>query len=115
MLFGLSGSALTEAGSAHGLRVAHEVFAERGYDRRGRLLPRGTEGAVIESLEAAIAQVHRLATRGEVVANDGSLVQLRADTLCLHGDRSDAAAFARAVRGALESDGIEVVAIGNGE
>lgn len=115
VLFGLSGSALTEAGSAHGLRVAHEVFAERGYDRRGRLLPRGTDGAVIESLETAIAQVHRLATRGEVVANDGSLVALRADTLCLHGDRSDAAAFARAVRGALEADGIEVVAIGNGE
>ncbi|MET0548407.1 MAG: 5-oxoprolinase subunit PxpA [Xanthomonas sp.] len=111
VLFGLSGSALTDAGSAHGLRVAHEVFAERGYDRRGRLLPRGSEGAVIESLDAAIAQVRRLATRGEVVANDGSIVALRADTLCLHGDRSDAALFAKAVRDALETDGIVVASI----
>ncbi|UNK50226.1 LamB/YcsF family protein [Lysobacter sp. S4-A87] len=113
VLFGLSGSALTDAGSAHGLRVAHEAFAERGYDRRGRLLPRGSEGAVIESLDAAIVQVRRLATRGEVVAADGSVVPLRADTLCLHGDRSDAAVFARAVRDALEADGIVIAAVGS--
>lgn len=112
VLFGLSGSALTDAGTAHGLRVAHEVFAERGYDARGRLLPRGTPGAVIESLDASIAQVRRLAGRGEVVASDGRVVPLRADTLCLHGDRADAVAFARAVRGALLADGISVVAFG---
>ncbi|HEY0506167.1 MAG TPA: 5-oxoprolinase subunit PxpA [Lysobacter sp.] len=111
-LFGLSGSALTEAGAARGLRVAHEVFAERGYDARGRLLPRGTPGAVIDSLEASIAQVRRLVARGEVVAGDGSVVPLRADTLCLHGDRPDAAAFARAVRAALGADGIAVRAFG---
>ncbi|WP_158985607.1 5-oxoprolinase subunit PxpA [Lysobacter panacisoli] len=112
VLFGLSGSALTEAGAARGLRVAHEVFAERGYDARGRLLPRGTPGAVIDSLDASIAQVRRLAGRGEVVASNGRIVPLRADTLCLHGDRSDAVAFARAVRGALEADGIAVVSFG---
>jgi UPF0271 protein len=111
VLFGLSGSALTDAGTAHGLRVAHEVFAERGYDRRGRLLPRGSDGAVIESLDAAIVQVRRLATRGEVVAHDGSVVALRADTLCLHGDRSDAAQFARAVRAALEADGVAIAPV----
>lgn len=112
VLFGLSGSALPAAGEARGLRVAHEVFAERGYDHRGRLLPRGTPGAVIESLDDAIAQVHRLATRGEVVADDGFVVELRADTLCLHGDRGDAAEFAQAVRSALEADGIAILPVG---
>ena len=107
-LYALSGSALAQAGIERGLRVAHEVFAERGYDTRGRLRPRGTPGAVIESLEASIAQVRRLALRGEVVADDDRIVRLRADTLCLHGDRHDAAEFARAVRAALEEDGIEV-------
>ncbi len=110
VLFGLSGSALTQAGRAHGLRVAHEVFAERGYDAHGRLLPRGTPGAVIESLDDAIAQVQRLVAQGEVVADDGRIVPLRADTLCLHGDRTDAAAFARAVRAALEAEGITIAA-----
>jgi len=107
-LYALSGSALARAGIEHGLRVAHEVFAERGYDTRGRLRPRGTPGAVIESLDASIVQVRRLVAHGEVLAGDGSVVHLRADTLCLHGDRPDAAAFARAVREALEADGIAV-------
>jgi len=111
-LYALSGSALADAGAERGLRVAHEVFAERGYDARGRLRPRGTPGAVIESLDESIAQVRRLALRGEVVADDGRVVHLRADTLCLHGDRSDATAFARAVRAALEDDGIAVRAFG---
>ncbi|MDI9240332.1 5-oxoprolinase subunit PxpA [Lysobacter sp. LF1] len=111
VLFGLSGSALTDAAAAHGLPVAHEVFAERGYDARGRLLPRGTPGAVIESLAEAIAQVRRLALHGEVVAHGGRVVPLRADTLCLHGDRPDAAAFARAVREALLADGVAIAAV----
>lgn len=110
-VFGLSGSQLTAAAEAAGLRAVHEVFAERGYAPNGRLLPRGTPGAVLETLEQAIAQVRSLATRGEVVCADGSRLPLRADTLCLHGDRADAPAFARAVRAALEADGIRILAI----
>jgi UPF0271 protein len=113
ILFGLSGSCLTDAGLAHGLQVAHEVFAERAYDADGRLAPRGTPGAVIEDLDASLAQVRRLLREGVVIARDGSRVPLRADTLCLHGDRSDAVAFARALRVALESEGIRVQAPGH--
>ncbi|KRA21037.1 5-oxoprolinase subunit PxpA [Lysobacter sp. Root604] len=110
-VFGLSGSELTAAAEAAGLRAVHEVFAERGYGRNGRLLPRGTPGAVLKTLEQAIAQVHSLATHGEVVCADGHRLPLRADTLCLHGDRADAPEFARAVRAALEADGIRILAI----
>ncbi len=112
ILFGLSGSALTAAGSAAGLRVAHEVFAERGYGNDGRLLPRGTPGAVSESLEAAVEQARSLATTGAVTTVDGRRIELRADTLCLHGDRGDAALFARSVRRALEADAVRIVAVG---
>ena len=113
ILFGLSGSCLTDAGSALGLRVAHEVFAERAYGADGRLAPRGTPGAVIEHLDASLAQVRRLLRDGVVDARDGSAIPLRADTLCLHGDRPDAVAFARALRTVLESEGVSVRAPGH--
>lgn len=71
ILFGLSGSALPEAGIATGLKVAHEVFAERGYAADGRLLPRGTPGAVVESVEEAIAQARALASTGRVALPGG--------------------------------------------
>lgn len=107
-LFGLSGSALTRAGERHGLRVAHEVFAERGYDARGRLLPRGTPGAVLETVAESIAQVRALVLEGRAPLADGGHIALRADTLCLHGDRPDAAAFARALRDALVDAGVAI-------
>jgi UPF0271 protein len=108
ILFGLSGSCLADAGRARELQVAHEVFAERSYDADGRLAPRGTPGAVIDDLDTSLAQVRRLLREGSVVARDGSVVPLRADTLCLHGDRADAVAFAGALRAALESEGVDV-------
>ena len=108
VLFGLSGSQLTAAGERHGLRVAHEVFAERRYEADGRLTARGTPGAVIETLEGSLQQVRRLVTEGAVSARTGENVVLRADTLCLHGDRADAAGFAHAIRTALEREGVQV-------
>ncbi len=113
ILYGLSGSCLTDAGTAIGLHVAHEVFAERAYDADGRLAPRGTPGAVIDDLDASISQVSLLLREGAVIARDGIRVRLRADTVCLHGDRPDAAEFALALRRTLEAEGLVIRAPGN--
>ena len=110
VLFALEGSESVRAGEAAGLRVAREAFAERAYDADGRLAPRGSPGAVLEGVGAALDQVRRLVRDGTVVARDGTRVALQADTLCLHGDRPDAAAFARTLRIALETEGIIVEA-----
>ncbi len=109
IVYGLAQSELTAAAERAGLRAAHEVFAERGYDGRGRLLPRGCPGAVLDTLEQSLAQVRGLVQRGEVATPAGPL-RLRADTLCLHGDRPDAAAFAQALRAALQAQGVRVAA-----
>ena len=113
-LCGLANSQLTAAGEAAGLRVAHEAFAERAYDADGRLAPRGTPGAVIDGFEDALAQVRDFVRDGIVVARDGTRVPIRADTLCLHGDRADAAGFARGLRRALEAEGVSIHAPGDG-
>jgi UPF0271 protein len=113
MLYALADSVLIEAARDAGLAVAHEVFAERAYDANGRLAPRGTPGAVIEDLDTALAQVRLLLREGVVVARDGTRVPLRADTLCLHGDRVDAPEFASALRAALEAEGVRIQAPGS--
>ena len=108
ILYGLANSELTASGEAAGLRVAHEAFAERAYDADGRLAPRGTPGAVIEGFEDALAQVRDFVRNGVVIARDGTRIPIRADTLCLHGDRADAAGFARGLRTALEAEGVAI-------
>ena len=114
-LYALAESALTRAGSSIGLRVAHEVFAERRYEADATLTPRTLEGAVIEDLDEALAQVRSLLRDGIAVARSGELVPLRADTLCLHGDRKDAAVFARALHEALRAEGFHISAPGQGQ
>lgn len=109
-LYALAGSRLLRAGRDAGLQVAAEAFAERRYARDGQLAARDLPGAVIGGLEAALAQVRAILREGAVHAIDGSRVPIQADTLCLHGDRADAAQFARDLRTALDTEGITVAA-----
>jgi UPF0271 protein len=111
-LVGLSGSALTAAGEAAGLRVGHEAFAERRYEADGTLTPRSHPDAVIDGLEEALEQVRRLLHEGVVIARTGERVPLRMDTLCLHGDRLGAAQFAYSLRETLLDEGIRIRALG---
>ncbi|NOT89521.1 MAG: LamB/YcsF family protein [Lysobacter sp.] len=107
LLVGMSGTVSIEAAQAAGLRTAHEVFAERGYGPDGRLLPRGTPGAVLASA-AATAQALGFALRNAIALHDGRTLRLQADTLCLHGDRADAADFAHALHTALTEAGVRI-------
>jgi 5-oxoprolinase (ATP-hydrolysing) subunit A len=43
-----------------------------------------------------------------VLAVDGSTVQVRADTVCIHGDKPTAVPFVRALRDALASASVQV-------
>lgn len=109
-LFGLAGSALIDAGRAAGLPVAAEAFADRRYRSDGSLQPRREADAVITENDEAIAQAMAMAREGRVRAVDGDIVELQADTLCVHGDGVHAVAFARNLHAALEAAGIRVAA-----
>lgn len=106
VLVGLAASELTAAGARAGLRVAHEAFADRRYLADGRLVARSQADAVIEDVEAAVAQAVSIATRGVVGTIDGSTRAIQADTICVHGDRAAAGEFARRLRSALLDAGV---------
>ena len=59
----------------------------------------------------AAAQLTQLLRTGALRSRQGREVRIAVDTVCLHGDRDDAAAFATAVRAALQAESIEVRAI----
>lgn len=108
ILVGLAGSASIGAARDAGLACAQEAFCDRRYRADGSLTPRSQSGSVLENADEAIAQAVSIATRGEAIADDGSCVRIQADTLCVHGDRANAGAFARNLREALEHEGLRV-------
>lgn len=113
ILFGLAGSKLAKAGERIGLRVAHEVFADRTYQADGTLTSRREANALITDHEDAIRQIVRMVKEGKVWATDGTDVAIQADTICIHGDGKTALEFARVIPGALRAEGIEVRRIGD--
>lgn len=105
ILVGFSGGNLLKAGAAEGLQVAHEVFADRHYEANGQLTPRNIESSVIHDPQVAAAQLMHLLKEGSMPTRQGTRVMLKADTVCLHGDRPHAGAFAAAVREVLVAAG----------
>ncbi len=91
-----------------GMPACEEGFCDRAYRHDGGLVDRATAGAVLAEPEAT-AQALSLA-RGAVVADDGSVLTLWVDTLCIHGDSPGAVAIATGVRRVLADSAIEVVA-----
>ena len=110
VLLALSGSEMVKAANAIGLPVASEVFADRGYQADGSLVPRGAPGAMIEDEDTAIARVLQMAAQGTVQADDGSTVTLQADSVCVHGDGLKALAFVQKISAALLAAGTAVAA-----
>ena len=112
ILFGLPNSELLRAGQAAGLPVAAEVFADRAYERDGSLVSRQKHGSVIHDETTVVDRAVRMVKEQQVVAVDGSVIALKADTICLHGDTPGAAELARVIRRGLESAGVRIAAFG---
>jgi UPF0271 protein len=98
ILYGLASSCFVEAVREVGVPLWQEVFADRRYTPEGYLVPRKQANALIETEDEAIKQVLRMANESEVVALDGSVVKVQADTLCIHGDGPSALDFVRKIR-----------------
>jgi UPF0271 protein len=108
ILFGLSGSELIHAGDAAGLKTCSEVFADRSYRDDGSLTPRSEPGAMIADPEIALEQVLDMVTKGKVRSIAGNWIDIKAETICIHGDTEGAAAYARIIREGLISRGITI-------
>jgi len=101
ILYGLASSCFVAAAKELNVPLWQEVFADRRYTPEGYLVPRSQANAMIEDEGEAVAQALRMANEGEVIALDGSLVKVQADTLCIHGDGPSALEFVKKIRSLL--------------
>ena len=101
-------SAQVEVAEALGYPVVREAYADRAYQPNGLLVPRSEPGAILHDAGVIAERAVRLARAGELVAIDGSVIQTKATSLCIHGDTEEAVTIARAVRQALEAEGISI-------
>lgn len=107
-VLGLPGSAWLRLAEEAGLTTVGEAFADRAYTPEGTLVSRREAGAVLHDPVEIAERCVRIATQGEVVATDGSIVAAPAGSLCVHGDSPGAVEIARHVRAGLEQAGVSL-------
>jgi len=108
VLMGLSGSKLIECAKAKGLKTASEVFADRAYQDDGTLVPRSQTGAVIHDSETAINQVLEMVKYKRVRTITGKVIDINAESICVHGDNPKALEFVTSIRKRLILEGVEI-------
>ena len=111
ILFVLAGSdrrELEAIGRRRGIRVVFEFFADRAYNLDGSLVSRKLPGAVIHDNDAVAAKVLKLVTEGRVTTIEGSEIEIRAETICVHGDNPKALALVKKIRETLHAAGVAV-------
>jgi UPF0271 protein len=87
---------------AAGVPLLFEAFADRAYLSDGQLAPRRLSGAVHTKPKRILEQALAIA-QGEPFADiDGKPLQLRADSLCVHGDNAESLAVLRRLRASLD-------------
>lgn len=107
-LLGLSNQNLVKAGEDAGLNVRHEVFADRSYEDDGTLVSRKKEGAMITDTDLAVGRVIRMVKEGKVESVNGRDIDIKADSICVHGDGAKALEFVKEIRKQLGENGIEI-------
>jgi 5-oxoprolinase (ATP-hydrolysing) subunit A len=110
ILFAPDNSKLARAGETYGLQIAREIFADRNYLNDGWLVPRTRPDALLSDPEKAAQRVLRMLREGKVRSVEGRDVDVRGETICVHGDTPGAVEFARELRLRLEREGVRISA-----
>lgn len=108
IVLGLAGSEMVNAAVEKGLKVANEVFADRAYNADGSLVARSLPGSMIIDKKIAISRVIRMVTEGKVTAINGEDINIKADSICVHGDNPEATDFVRLIKEELSKARVEI-------
>ena len=104
----LANSQMVIAAKQQGLPFVEEAFADRAYTDEGTLVSRKLAGAVIHDVSQVVTRVIKMVKDHSVISITGKEVPIQAQTICVHGDTPGAVDMVKALRGALEKEGIRL-------
>lgn len=107
-MLAISGTQSEVAAKKAGLPTYSEIFADRGYQSNGQLVPRGQEGAMIHDAGEAAERLLSFLDTGKMPVIDGAPIMLNAHSICVHGDGPAAVAMAQEIRKRLQAAGVAI-------
>jgi UPF0271 protein len=110
MLLTLPASVAMTRARARGITTVGEAFADRGYRDDGHLQPRGEPGALLTDVSEVTSRALAWIRGGMMQSVAGKPFDLKARSLCVHGDTPGAVELAAALRATLSDAGVELQA-----
>ena len=107
-IIGPSNSLLESMAKKNGITFISEAFIDRRYRENYSLVDRNQDGAFLETIEDQMNQVKSILFEHKVLTNNNKLINIKAQTLCIHGDSPNAAQTARAVYRMLKEENIKI-------
>ena len=106
-IVGQCNSMLEEVCNEHNQPFIAEAFVDRRYNPDLTLVQRSQANAMINSVNDQVLQAKQIVIDRSIII-DNHPVNIRAETLCIHGDHPGALTSSRLLRSALEAEGIEI-------
>lgn len=107
-ILAISGTQLEVAAKAAGAPVFSEIFADRGYQPSGELVPRGQPDAMIHDPGEAADRLLGFLETGLMPVVGADPIPLDAHSICVHGDSASAVAMTERIRSDLHNAGVEL-------
>jgi UPF0271 protein len=108
VVYGRSGSSVTDLARERGFRFVHEAFADRRYLPSLELVSRSEPGAVLASEAEVLDQVESLVRDASVTTSDGTPITLSVESICIHSDSPGALDAARAIHAFLRGNDVRI-------
>ena len=105
IVFATAGSIIERAAVEAGLKTLTLFLADRAYDAKGVLVPRGQPSALVKDEPSVRARVRQFLVDGTVTAIDGTVIPMRARSILVHSDTPGSLDLARIVRSEIETAG----------
>lgn len=91
------------------LCIRYEGFADRNYNGDLSLVSRKQNNAILTDKEAVIQHISEMILHQQVKTVNGTFVPIKVDTLCVHGDNTEAIELVQYIYESLAQKGISIV------
>jgi len=84
------GSVVEKEALKQGFHIRREAFLDRNYNADLSLVSRKFANAVLEDPKSVLARLLLMVHKKQVITENGTKIQINADTYCVHGDTASA-------------------------
>lgn len=92
-----------QVANQYGIELLFEVFMDRNYTCDGYLTKRDQENSVISDIDEVLKRLNTLIDTGALYSQNGTKLQLQADTICVHSDSPNSLELIKSINNVLRN------------